>query len=1110
MSTPPANSSHSLPAIPTLPPIQMPGENDEPSASFQSYPHEPTGFQRSSSSFAPQDSTSSTASSPIVTRNSPFATDNSGFSSFSSTDCPPQQSLRKSISVDSFVGYERENLPSSSGPRPARGNTHSGVDSSRPRRMDLSVDSRRRRGPETVPPYARSRGASVSTMSDGHDSALEQGFDSESWQPSKRPGDKNRRGSVKGKEQARTSRRPGDLKLPSRNLPPAVPVNNLPNQFVQPPLPRDDSRRLHSTTSLQSFPRHSNITDVISGRVRSGSLGPQANVGSSRNLLVDTVQSMSFPKEISLAVVGTPGCGKSTFVSEDARAHGVDDLSVLFSMSGSTISTPFRYTRRLDWVRQRDPPGVSIVIHELDITRLTSPPRVDGIFVCYDSGDASSFGPVSNFLRLIRPMKYSVVAVALKSDLPVAVDPRDSLNLFQQHDVGLVQVNHVGDAGKIRKAFKFLLMAILRMPNSDLRNPASPEALVSPVPWESRASTATPTASVHTMSQDQGSSFRLSPTSTLPSSPPPLATSPTRARSTSDLFFEHEKAKLRSSGERKLSNARSVTSLAASTSLQSVSASSSSRPVRGDSLNCLEDDDRPVPKEKETRSVQYATLDELLDKLLFLAVSGDDPTFISHFLLTYRRFASPRSILLAMQKRMRQLDNSLGDPMFASYAQMRICHLLETWMHTYPQDFAVPGAAGALNALVKSIIGKTYLLHYGSDFLPFLEHLPSIVDCDAAWAQKSEPLLDDADDPYSISDGEDDSLAVTTDSGSASQASMTPSREISAVSSARERKQSLPLSAKALIMPVLSPHVPDVPEVTSKQLLKELIRRALELQTYECSEIAEEITRVEAKLFMDIEPRHWLRYTLIPGRKDPESDSISRFNAISNHLADWVVSLILCHDKPKNRAKQIEKLVDIAHKLRALNNYSALRAFVAGINNSTFQGDDTMEIFKSKTPDHYKNLLSWDVLLQHRGAHQAYRMALKNTKGACIPALEVHMSDLIRAHEGNPDVSAIESNKIHWGKFNMFGRFIQTTTHCQIQCQMTSDYNFPERPKIRDLVFTEYVMTEEMQVSRVAPVPESDLADEPFRPSLPRSLSRDDPHFSQGRDTALLRRIFQW
>ena len=183
-------------------------------------------------------------------------------------------------------------------------------------------------------------------------------------------------------------------------------------------------------------------------------------------------------------------------------------------------------------------------------------------------------------------------------------------------------------------------------------------------------------------------------------------------------------------------------------------------------------------------------------------------------------------------------------------------------MHTYPQDFAAPGAAGALSALVKSIIGKSYLLHYGSDFLPFLEHLPNIVDSDSAWAHKADHLLDDADDPYSISDGEDESLAITTDSASSNLSSVAPSHENSTGSNSRERKQSLPLSAKALIIPVISSHPPDVAEISPKQLLKELYRQSLELQNYDCSEIAEEITRVEAKLFMQIEVCQFVRYAL--------------------------------------------------------------------------------------------------------------------------------------------------------------------------------------------------------------------------------------------------------
>jgi len=68
-----------------------------------------------------------------------------------------------------------------------------------------------------------------------------------------------------------------------------------------------------------------------------------------------------------------------------------------------------------------------------------------------------------------------------------------------------------------------------------------------------------------------------------------------------------------------------------------------------------------------------------------------------------------------------------------------------------------------------------------------------------------------------------------------------------------------------------------------------------------------------------------------------------------------------------------------------MNNYSALRAFVAGINNAT--DDPTTEELKARSPDLAKNLRSWDVLLQQIRSHRAYRLALRNSKGGCIPAL---------------------------------------------------------------------------------------------------------------------------
>lgn len=270
MVTPtPTSPLHSLPAIPTLPPIQMPDDDDYISI-------------RSNRSLLPIDPASSTASSPISTSPAPLPCH------------PPQQSIRKSVSVDSFITFERDNSATPAGSRP-RPIAHTTVDSSDPRKILHA----RRHDAETAPLYVRTRGMSMTTWSDGHNSAVEQNFDSDSWQPLKKVSEKTRRGSLKGKEQARQpSRRPGDLKLPARNQFPPVTTRNLPDQLPQFIL-RDDMRRLHSTTSLQSFPRHSPLADAISGRVRSGSLGLQVN-STGRGFLADTGQPMVRCQPISI------------------------------------------------------------------------------------------------------------------------------------------------------------------------------------------------------------------------------------------------------------------------------------------------------------------------------------------------------------------------------------------------------------------------------------------------------------------------------------------------------------------------------------------------------------------------------------------------------------------------------------------------------------------------------------------------------------------------------------------------------------------------------------------------------------------------------------------
>ncbi|KAF7320321.1 Ras guanyl-nucleotide exchange factor [Mycena kentingensis (nom. inval.)] len=1032
-----------------------------------------------------------------------------GFPTISSPDpdSRTQTTVRKSVSVDSFQ------YPSVPAPRPNRGHASS---SAEPPTRGLVLPSR-----NPVQINGRKRGASVS-------SSVRDEYDPSGDSDVERDAFANR---YTGMESGRKPIRGGDLGLP----------------------PRTTLSSTSSMSSIMSASTTCSSTDETAharqatrpptafqpGRTRSGSLGVYPSAAS-RYPNINTRLAATPQDTLTLLVVGAAQCGKSIVIRKGLKDYGLSEPA---NHSFQVQSTYFSSSYSLRVGRIRD--GVEehpLHVIEADVSKISleeaiwpeGSPDIDGVIMCYDASDADSFLPVEGLLRRFRAMMIPTLVLACKSDLERRVDPQGAAaDFLQLYDNGLVEVSNAHESGKkkMRQAFEWLIKAVFRGRHSsksesdlDYRNPASPVLLISPPPWEV-SRTVTPTASSSTMSTlSHGQPARGSnpPLPTIPASrSPTVPNSPTRARSTGDLLSEHEKSRTR---DWQLEKDGGVIARSSSNSV------SSQKPPPVANEPVFDPPPPPVAKEtkeKEASSRPWATLDELLDKLLFLAVSGDDPTYITHFLLTYRRFASPRSVLLAMQLRLRQLDQPSGDPMFACFAQMRICQLLEQWIRDYPYDFKVRGTPSALSALFKSITSKTYLLHYGADFLPFHELLPNLVDKDAAWALKPDYPEDESD--Y---DDDEKSAILTLNSSHSSDLELpsttrspsAKSKPPTASAPSRERKGSIPFSSKLISNPPTSHPAPtENSEANNRSVMKDLLKLAADVSMTDSEEIAQEITRLESALFLNIEPRHWLRYTFVPGKKDPATDSIARFNDFSNHLAVWVVSLILCHDKHKMRAKQIEKIVEIAQKLRGLNNYAALRAFVAGINHSTFPGDPTMEHFKLKSPDQAKNLQSWDVLLQQIRSHRAYRLALRNTKGACIPALEVHMSDLIRAHEANDDINPSDPSKIHWGKFNMMGRFINSTTQCQAQCRAANDYNFPQKEHITDMLLSTSLMSDEaspsdsvfvvrswhaqMQKSRIA-LPDADFVDGPSPPRVP---SQNGAGLTvPQKDINKMRKLFSW
>ncbi|KAG8899933.1 hypothetical protein FRB99_006349 [Tulasnella sp. 403] len=539
----------------------------------------------------------------------------------------------------------------------------------------------------------------------------------------------------------------------------------------------------------------------------------------------------------------------------------------------------------------------------------------------------------------------------------------------------------------------------------------------------------------------------------------------------------------------------------------------------------------PMKTPKDPPPLQYATLDELLDKVVFLAITDEDPVFVEQFLLVFRRFATPRSLLLGLQKRMRELSATPDDMLLARFSQMRICSLLEEWMRTYPGDFAASGAEPALQALVRQILSNFHTAHYGAEFMPFLQIVPELTDEERAWALKEDSRRDtddgtsdldlDADDPeaealelartvsvsIAVSMGAEkstDSLHRVNGNGGrvpSGQTSSRPPQSIPmgglkpkanpSISSSSKQSAQTPLFGE--YHPTKGLRGPDVLPGT-KPNMKELLKASVALCHQPPHFVAEEITRLEVPLFLAVQPRDWLRHGL--GKKVEEGfpHSIQRIAKFFNYLTMWTASLILVHDKARTRAKTIEFFIKVANALRKLNNYSGLRAVVTGIITSRTDLDDdpVMALIKDRT-SWKKEFKSLETLLGASRMHSAYRMALKNTHDAAILSMEVHTYDLIRADDSNPDYKPGDETQIHWGKFALMAKMILNVVMYQRRFNDTTAFTFPERSDIRELVMNVIIMDESTLYSRV---------------SLPADFASSGPLSDTGGSASRFRQIF--
>lgn len=454
---------------------------------------------------------------------------------------------------------------------------------------------------------------------------------------------------------------------------------------------------------------------------------------------------------------------------------------------------------------------------------------------------------------------------------------------------------------------------------------------------------------------------------------------------------------------------------------------------------------RPKPSSESNSSADSGfSFDELVDRLVAEPMSKNDSKFVSIFLCLYRKFASPGVLLSALITRFEKNEANNTDQLARMADQLRLLNVISLWASDYAGDFAHPKTRKRINDFVANLEKSHFYMFAAKEISSFLD--TNAEDDDMGWVFSdgdgddsglTETFLDNSgrsspapfqtgtydddehdeeeEDPiYSmsnldLSDGPHDSTSrlsgTLSISSNTDKPSSTANQSFSLLTVEASQKEALRL------------------ELSSRTILTKIQWRYF-METPD-EDFARELTRIDWIMYNSFGPRDLVRHVSISGVDKDKVKSLQNVNRMIrqfNHLAFFVASMILLRDKPKHRARCLEKFMTIAVKLRRQNNYNSLGALIAGINGTPVHRlVQTRELIPIQSQKDFMRLV---ILMGTQRSYFAYRLAWDNSFTERIPFLPLHRRDLVSAEEGNKTFVGENKSRINWKKFEVMGEVV--------------------------------------------------------------------------------------
>ncbi|KAK7044157.1 hypothetical protein VNI00_007877 [Paramarasmius palmivorus] len=170
-----------------------------------------------------------------------------------------------------------------------------------------------------------------------------------------------------------------------------------------------------------------------------------------------------------------------------------------------------------------------------------------------------------------------------------------------------------------------------------------------------------------------------------------------------------------------------------------------------------------------------------------------------------------------------------------------------------------------------------------------------------------------------------------------------------------------------------------------------------ELLRLDPTDVAEQLSLLESRLYRQITPQECIRYAKIQTGKEVEH--LNAFCSTHDKIAAWVTTTILDCKVLARRSDTVDFWIKVAEKCRNLNNFASMSAIINALSS-------TVVTRLHLTWAHVGRKNTLEALLKHNdpsGGFAGYRNLQLSAEGPCVPFVGMYLSDIVHIKDQYQD-----------------------------------------------------------------------------------------------------------